>query len=149
MCAATFELAENAILHGLAFWSQRTTLYILTDTRVIMRIGMAIEARINVPLKHVLSADLRKRGETHGDISLNLGGERTLGYALLWPHARRWRFSQPEPMLRAIPEAEKVAKLLADAAAKHVAIERAADAPEAAPPRAAPIAQRGLEGAPA
>ncbi len=113
-----------SILYGLAWLSVRTTLYILTDTRLIMRIGMAIETRINVPLKHVTSANLKKRGKDHGDIALELGGERLLGYALLWPHVRPWRFNRPQPMLRAIPEAEKVASLLAEATAAHVAIER-------------------------
>ena len=113
-----------AILYGLAWLSARTTLYILTDARLIMRIGMAIETRVNLPLKHVQSADLRARGKAHGDIALRLGGERLLGYILLWPHARPWRFAKPEPMLRSVPEAEKVAAILAEACAKHTAIEQ-------------------------
>lgn len=116
-------LAALAILHVLAWHSVRTTLYILTDTRLIMRIGMALETRINVPLKHVTAADLRMRGSDHGDIALKLGGERLLGYALMWPHARPWRWAMPEPMLRAIPEAEKVAALLADACAHHAPVK--------------------------
>lgn len=113
-----------AILHALAWVSRRTTLYILTDARLIMRIGMALETRVNVPLKHVTSADLRMRGESHGDIAVQLAGERTLGYALLWPHARPWRFAKPEPMLRAVPDAQAVAKMLAEACADHTAIEQ-------------------------
>ena len=116
-------LVAIGILHTLAWVSTRTTLYILTEDRLIMRVGMALEARINVPLKHVLSADLRMRGKDHGDIALQLGGERLLGYALLWPHARPWRLSQPEPMLRAIAEPETVAKLLADTCAKQAQVE--------------------------
>lgn len=138
-------LAAIGILHGLAWVSVRTTLYILTDTRLIMRIGMALEARINVPLKHVKSADLRMRGKDHGDIALTLGGERLLGYALLWPHARPWRINRPEPMLRAIPEPETVAKLLADACAKQAPIEKAVAKAKAT--TATPA--RELEGVPA
>jgi hypothetical protein len=123
VCAVLGGLAV-AILYGLAWLSARTTLYILTDARLIMRIGMAIETRVNLPLKHVQSADLRARGNTHGDIALHLGGERLLGYILLWPHARPWRFAKPEPMLRSVPEAEKVAGLLAEACANHAAIEQ-------------------------
>lgn len=117
-------LAAIGILHALAWLSVRTTMYILTDQRLIMRIGMALETRINVPLKHVLAADLRMRGKDHGDIALRLGGERLLGYALLWPHARPWRFARPEPMLRAVPEPEKVAKLLAEACAQVAGTEK-------------------------
>ena len=117
-------LAALAILHAIATWSARTTMYILTDTRLIMRIGMAIETRINIPLKHIRSADLRERSDGHGDIVFTLGGERLLGYALLWPHARPWRLARPEPMLRAVPEASTVAATIAQARAAVGPIER-------------------------
>lgn len=123
MVLAGLALAALVILYGIAWWSVHTTLYILTDTRLIMRIGMAIETRINVPLKHVTSANLKPRSNGHGDIAMELGGERLLGYLLMWPHARPWRYSRPEPMLRAVPEASKVAALIAEACAKHGAIE--------------------------
>ena len=113
-----------AILNGLAWLSVRTTLYILTDTRLILRVGMAIETRINIPLKHVTSANLRMRGKSHGDIALTLGGDRLLGYALLWPHVRPWRFARPEPMLRAVPDAKALAAMLAKACAHHGPIEQ-------------------------
>jgi hypothetical protein len=117
-------LAALAILHGLAWLSARSTLYILTDARLIMRIGMAIETRINVPLKHIGAAHLRLRGEGHGDIALELNGDRLLGYLLLWPHARPFRLAHPQPMLRAVADAQALAVLLADACAAHEQIER-------------------------
>ena len=152
-----------AVLQGLAWLSARSTLYILTDTRLIMRIGMAIETRINVPLKHIGAAHLKMRGKEHGDIALELNGERLLGYILLWPHVRPWRFTMPQPMLRAVPEAEKVAKMLADACAKHVEIERnlteikeaqsktreQVNGPAPQSHENGELADRGLEGAPA
>lgn len=136
-------LAAIGILHALAWLSVRTTMYILTDQRLIMRIGMAIETRVNVPLKHVLAADLRMRGTEHGDIALKLGGERLLGYALLWPHARPFRYAHPEPMLRALPQPEEVAKLLAEACDQQAPIKRADIEANA------PAPQRELEGVPA
>lgn len=138
-----------AILYGLAWVSARTTLYILTDARLIMRIGMAIETRVNVPLKHVKSANLRERGKTHGDIAISLGGERLLGYALLWPHARPWRFANPEPMLRAVPDAQNLAKTLAEACANHAPAEHALPEADKAPIRATSDAfsERDLQGA--
>jgi hypothetical protein len=33
-----------------------------------------------------------------------------------WPHVRPWRFAKTQPALRCIPEAERVARLLAEAA---------------------------------
>lgn len=121
--AAVLGTALLAILYLLAWLSARSTLYILTDARLIMRIGMAIETRINIPLKQVTAAHLRLRGKGHGDIALELSGERLLGTVLLWPHVRPWHYTMPQPMLRAVPEAQALAKLIAETRALHGAIE--------------------------
>jgi hypothetical protein len=39
-----------------------------------------------------------------------------LSYVMTWPHVRPWRMKHPEPALRCIPDAAKVAKLFSDAA---------------------------------
>ena len=117
-------VAGLGMLNLLAWLSVRSTLYILTDTRLIMRIGMAIETRINVPLKQIAAANLKMRGKDHGDIAVELKGERLLGYLLMWPHVRPFRFARPEPMLRGIPEPQRIARMLADARAEHGEIER-------------------------
>lgn len=123
--AAGLGVVLVALLYGLAWHSARTTLYILTDARLIMRIGMAIETRINLPLKQVKSAQLRDRGQGHGDIAFELAGEeRLLGYVLLWPHVRPLRYAHPQPMLRAVPDAAALARMIAEARAKFGAIER-------------------------
>ncbi|QDH34135.1 photosynthetic complex putative assembly protein PuhB [Porphyrobacter sp. YT40] len=123
--AAVLGTALIALLYALAWASARTTLYILTDTRLIMRIGMAIETRINIPLKQVLSADLRLHGKTgYGDIAFDLAGDRLLGVALLWPHVRPWKYARPQPMLRALPDAAALAQLIAATRAQHGAIAR-------------------------
>ncbi len=160
-----------ALLYLLAWLSARSTLYILTDVRLIMRIGMAIETRINIPLKQIGAAHLRDRGNGHGDIAFELGGDRLLGYVLLWPHARPWRYAKPEPMLRAVPEAAALAQMIADARAHYgeialnlteIKVEPASaghHVPLAAPVSAraavlkragdAGLGDKGLEGAPA
>lgn len=155
-----------ALLYGIAWLSARTTLYILTDQRIILRIGMAIETRINIPLKKITSAHLREHGKGRGDIALELAGERLLSAVLLWPHLRPWRYAMPQPMLRCVPDAAHVAQLVAEARARFGAIERnLSEIKEAAPaggqtgPQPASAAGRrmpvlgrgtaGLEGAPA
>lgn len=123
-----------AILYFLAWLSARSTLYILTDVRVIMRIGMAIETRINVPLKQVVAAHLHTSGKGHGDIALEVSGDRLLGVVLLWPHLRPWHINRPQPMLRAIPDVARVAQLMADARALYGEIEQnLSEIKEAAP----------------
>ena len=116
--------AVLAILYGTAFASARTTRYILTDRRVILHIGIAIEKTVNIPLKQIGAAHLSERGNGFGDIALEPNGERMLGYLLLWPHTRPWRFAKPQPMLRALPGAADVAERLARAVAAHEAITR-------------------------
>ncbi len=113
-----------AILYLLAWLSARSTLYILTDVRVIMRIGMAIETRINVPLKQVIAAHLHPSSKGHGDIALEVAGDRLLGVVLLWPHVRPWHINRPQPMLRGIPDVARVAQLMADARALYGEIEQ-------------------------
>lgn len=113
------------IIQAMAWQSARTTLYILTDQRLIFRIGMAVETRINIPLKHINAADLNLRtSKGDGDIAVQLSGDRVLGYMLMWPHTRPFRFARPEPMLRAVPDAEHVAGLMAEACAAFQPIKR-------------------------
>ncbi len=112
------------VIQLIAWRCANSTLYILTDVRLIMRIGMSVEARINIPLKHIEAAHLHMRGSRFGDVALELGGERMLGYSLLWPHARPFRFNRPQPMLRAIPDAQGFAQTLAEACAKYAPIEK-------------------------
>jgi len=95
----------------------RTSLYTLTNKRVVLRIGVALNACINVPLKAMSSAALKGLEHGHGDIALGLESGR-VSYFFLWPHVRPWRFASPEPMLRAVPDAASVAALLASARAE-------------------------------
>jgi hypothetical protein len=101
----------------------RTTIYTITNRRVVLRIGVALNACINLPLKLVGSADLRQLDTAHGDIALTLLGRHRLGYAMLWPHARPFRIAQPQPMLRALRDPATVAQTLARACAAQVAIK--------------------------
>jgi hypothetical protein len=121
-----------ALLYGFAALVAKTTVYTLTDRRMVLRIGVALNTCVNLPLKMVGSADLRPQGHGLGDIALTLTGRGQLGYAMLWPHARPFRFGSPQPMLRAVPDAERVAALLARACAALVPNERV----DATPPPA-------------
>lgn len=118
--AATSLAAGIACLGMLALFAwgvARTSIYTLTDRRIVLRIGVALSACFNLPLKSLAAADLRPLERGHGDIAMSLEGGR-IGYLFLWPHARPWRLKTPQPMLRAVPDAEAVAaKLVAARAA--------------------------------
>jgi Bacterial PH domain len=100
----------------------RTSVYTLTNKRVVLRIGVALNKCINVPLSEIESADLKMLEGGHGNIVLDLKGAPHLGYFMLWPHARSLRFVRPRPMLRAIPDARNVAAMLFKATQKLQAV---------------------------
>lgn len=100
----------------------RTTVYTLTNKRLVLRIGVALNKCINLPLSQIESANLKMLDGGHGNIVLNLKGMPRLGYIMLWPHARSLRFVRPQPMLRAIPEARDVAEMLFKATQKVQAV---------------------------
>ena len=106
-------LAAAGILTGIAYLSARTTVYSITDKRVVMRIGMALPVTFNLPFRSIDGAALRSYGNGSGDIPLQLSAGEHIAYLVLWPHARPFRFRNPEPCLRAIPDAEATASLLA------------------------------------
>lgn len=90
----------------------RTTVYTLTNRRLVLRVGVALNKCINLPLSQIESANLKMLADGHGNIVLDLKGMPRLGYLMLWPHARSLRFVRPQPMLRAIPDARTVASML-------------------------------------
>ncbi len=103
------------LLALLATLMARTTVYTITDRRIVLRIGVVLSITFNVPFRSVACAGLRVHADGTGDLPIALAGEERIAYLHLWPHARPWRFARPEPMLRAVPEAERVAAILAGA----------------------------------
>lgn len=103
-------------LVGLLAWlSAHNTAYTLTDKRVVMRIGIVLTVTFNLPLSRIASAGLARLPGGHGDISLALAGGHRIGWLQLWPHARPWHLANPQPSLRAVPDAARVAGLLTQA----------------------------------
>lgn len=105
-----------AMIYLLALIQARSTLYTLTTARVAMRIGAALTVTLNIPFKQVANANLALRQNGTGSIALETIGDTTISYLVCWPHVRPWRLAKTQPMLRCIPDAERVATLLADAA---------------------------------
>ena len=101
----------------LSWLTARATWYTITSRRVVMRMGIALEITFNVPYRVIESAGLRLHADGTGDLPLTLGAGDRIAYLHLWPHARPWNFKNPKPMLRAIPQAELVADMLAQAIA--------------------------------
>lgn len=99
----------------LAWMTARTTVYTLTNKRMVMRLGIVLTVSFNLPLKRMAAADVRTLEGGFGDISLALQGDDRIGWVHLWPSVRPWRINQPEPTLRAIAEVQTVAAQLSEA----------------------------------
>ncbi|MEM9636887.1 MAG: photosynthetic complex putative assembly protein PuhB [Pseudomonadota bacterium] len=119
-------LVVCGLLIAVAYVQARATMYTVTDARVVMRIGAALTITLNLPYRQVGNAmlDLRKGGT--GTIALETMGETRLSYLVCWPHVRPWYIQRTQPALRCIPEAEKVAALLAEAAEARVSVPQVA-----------------------
>lgn len=104
------------ILYLMAWVQARATVYTITTSRVALRIGAALTVTLNVPFKQLGAATLATRRGGTGSIALETLGDTRISYLVCWPHVRPWRFAKTQPTLRCIPDAARVAKILADAA---------------------------------
>jgi hypothetical protein len=132
-----FGAATLGIFAFLAWLSARTTLYVLTERRIVIKTGIALPIFYNVPFKQIGSASLRCYGDGTGDVPVALINGQRIPYLALWPSARPWRYTAPEPSLRSIPNARQIAetlgRALADAAGIAPSPMARSQAPEANP----------------
>jgi hypothetical protein len=152
MVAPLAVLAVGTML-GLAVMAARTSVYTITDKRIVMRIGIVLGVTFNLPFGRIATAGLQTAPNGTGDIPLTLAGDDQIGFMHLWPHARPWRITRPEPMLRCVPQAQVVGELLArawsastGAAALAVPVADKAGIPGSTSARTAPTASAWSEG---
>ncbi len=103
------------LLVGLAYLNSRTTVYTLTNRRLVMRFGAAMTKAINIPYKIIESAAVNQLADGSGDVALQLMKPNKISIVLLWPHARPGFIVQPQPSLRCLRDATKPAAVLAEA----------------------------------
>lgn len=89
--------------------------YTITNRRVVMRIGIVLTVTFNLPHKRIAAAGLHLHGNGSGDIPLTLGSGDHIAWLHLWPHVRPWKLAHPQPMLRCVPDAARVARVLTEA----------------------------------
>ncbi len=108
--------AAYAVIYALAWAQARAAIYTITSARVILRIGAALPVTYNVPFTCITAASLATTPSGTGTIALETKGNMRLSFAVLWPHVRPWHARHTQPAFRAIPDATRVARILADAA---------------------------------
>jgi len=112
LTSATLATVALGLLALTAWFSARTTVYTLTDRRILMRVGIVLTLTFNLPLRKLAAAAIRPQAGGHGDIALTLAGDERIAYLNLWPHARPWLLKQPQPSLRCVPDAKRIGELI-------------------------------------
>lgn len=92
------------VLYVLARAGTKSTIYTLTNRRVVMRFGVALPKCVNLPLSRIGSADAGPAANGFIDIVLRPTTRFPLGWLQMWPHVQPWQVARPQPMLRAVPE---------------------------------------------
>jgi hypothetical protein len=117
-----------------AYASKRTTLYTVTNRRLIMRVGVGTSVTLNLPFARIASAAMVERKDGSGDIVFEPADGVRLSWFHLWPHVRPWSFGSPQPAMRCIPQVKQVAQLIVtELKAAHGAEARSEVAAIAAP----------------
>lgn len=124
-----------------AHFTARSTVYAITDRRVVLKVGLVLPTTINIPFRLIENAECRQFRDGTGQISLRLTRPDRIGFFHLWPHVRPWRLRYPEPMLRGLEHMGPVAEYMQLAAGDGVQagvleldpVNAEAPAPPAAP----------------
>lgn len=135
-------LAAVGLLALLAWLTARSTVYSITTRRLVMRFGVALPMSINLPFSVIESVSMRMHRDGSSDLPMVLMPGSRIGYLITWPHVRPWQFARPQPMLRSVPDGERVAALLATGLAASAGTAPATVAPERAeqvPPRSSQL----------
>lgn len=109
-------------LISLYAWAvQKTTLYTVTNKRVVIRFGVALSMTLNLPFKQINTIALGQLSGASGNLALQLLPGHRLSWLVQWPHVRGWRFSHVEPSLICLPDVKNVADILVAAFTQYAA----------------------------
>lgn len=112
-------LLVGAIIAALAHAIVRTTHYLVTPRRIVIRYGAAVPRSLSLPFSQIASLSVAVREGGRGDIVIRMRDTTTLRYLKLWPHVRPFHVAAPQPMLRDVADAGVIAtrltRLLIDA----------------------------------
>ncbi len=122
MAAASYALrllplaaAATGILWLIAWGYARTTVYTLTNRRFVLRSGIAVPITLNLPLARIEGASLKLFKGGTGDIPLAINKDDRIAVLVIWPHMRAWHWRDPQPMLRSVMNAARVAEFVSAA----------------------------------
>jgi hypothetical protein len=106
-----------ALLTIFAWLIERTTIYTITNHRVVIRFGIALPMTIQISFRMIESAGLHAWPDGTGDIAITMTPGQRIAYLVIWPHARPWKLAKAQPTFRGIRDADAVAQILGRALA--------------------------------
>ncbi|MFK7885463.1 MAG: photosynthetic complex putative assembly protein PuhB [Gammaproteobacteria bacterium] len=114
---AFLAVIATGLLTLFAWMMGRTSLYTITNERIVMRVGVTMPMTINLPFKELQDGKLKLYKDGTGDIELTLVAGQRVSYVILWPHCNLLHPFSSLPTLRGVPNAEHVAGRFARAIA--------------------------------
>ena len=102
------------ILSGLAWLYAKTTVYTVTDKRLVLEFGVAFTMSLNIPWDLVESAASKAFSDGTADVVISLQQGNSISYVTLWPFARPWHFLKVQPMLRGVENHADLVKKITD-----------------------------------
>ena len=105
-------ILTSCILMALAKIQSQSSVYIITENRVIIKSGAALSFLISMPFKKIKAVNLQKRKGSLGTISFELNSGKRVPYISCWPSVRPWRFKNTEPAFSCIENVDEVATIL-------------------------------------
>ena len=97
---------------ALAGIQSQSSVYIITENRVIIKSGAALSFLISIPFKKIKAVNLQKRKGSLGTISFELSSGKRVPYISCWPSVRPWKLKNTEPAFSCIEDVDEVATIL-------------------------------------
>ena len=118
----TLGAVATGVLSMIAYLTSRSTVYSITNRRVLLRHGVAVPLTMNIPFNVIEAAELKVFSDGSGDIALRVLAAQRVGYLITWPHLRPGFITRPQPSMRALPDAGAAAQILAQALASDAGV---------------------------
>jgi hypothetical protein len=109
-------ILAGMILLFLAYLSARHTCYVITEKRIVIRTGVALVFLLNMPLKNILSIDMKALTKGQGNVIFKVQSKKRIPYLSCWPSVKSGSFLEPIPAFRSIRDIEKIGKLISEIA---------------------------------
>ncbi|MEM8651597.1 MAG: photosynthetic complex putative assembly protein PuhB [Pseudomonadota bacterium] len=113
--ASTLALGAFIVIGLIRLYAKavaKTTVYTITNKRIVMRFGVALPVTFNFPFAQITEANLKQVQDDKGTISLGLKEHTKVSWLILWPHVRPWKLAHPQPSIRLVSDVQEVAILL-------------------------------------